>query len=73
MHHIFAHLFVSLNFVIPETGWEVLQCNERGGRSLQNILVLSFHYLIYSEEEEYHLKIKGYGANIKCPGWAAMK
>ena len=52
MHHIFARSVVSLNLVVPETGLEVLQCDERGGQSSDNILVLFFHYLICSGEKE---------------------
>lgn len=73
MHHIFARLSVSLNFVIPKMGLGMLQCNERDGWSSQNILVLLLHYLICSEKEECHLQTKGFSANITCPGWVAMK
>lgn len=66
-------MFVSLNFVIPKTGLEVLRCNERNGPSSQNILIPFLRYLTCCEKDKCHLQIKGFSANIKCPSWVTMK
>lgn len=73
MHHIFACLFVSLNFVIPKTGLDVCSVMREIAGPQRMYMVLFLHYPIYSKNEECHLQTTGFGAYINCPGWVTMK